>query len=261
MCSTVSTIKCLFITNESIYSEPYLPNKPKAIDTSLTEIRIIFKNRIKLLKGINSSTTFGDLKLALLISRNQAKADTREKSSYASKKWCICQSMNKVEKIMSSDLNVQNEMRRSINERVLTNNEFNVIYIMRLKSNLQKVSSREVLAGENVTSNKIPILAEFCPKIYKKKIAKPKSTATKVIESALKNFDKHIDERKKLVKLLEEYYETLDCFDEDKSDAQSTCNSSQTQESDRFYAISKLKVKDSMDSSFNVYNYKCETYV
>jgi hypothetical protein len=263
MCSKTSTIKCLFPSKDLIYSEPYLrlinteETKPK-LCPMLTEIRIIFKNRIKLLKGINSATTFGDLKLAMLVSRQVSKNQTRTKENYGVKKWCICESVNQVEKILTSDLLVQDEMKRANREISMLNNEFKVIYIMRLKSNLQILKSNS--SDQKTVSNKIPILAEFCPSVSSKKSPKSSNKGLS-IGVALKKFDTYIEERKNLIKLLENYYEALDDLDEKKSVNESMC--SQMVEEERFNVISNLKVRDSQNSSFNSSNssLKCETFV
>ena len=162
MCTKKSTIKCFFPLKDSIYSEPYMKlscddETIYAPSQSLDEIRIIFNNRIKLLKGIHSKTTLGDLKLSTLVSRHVSENRLKPKENYGEKKWCICESVNKVEKILTSDLLVQEEMKRINQEIAITNNEFQVIYIMRLKSNLQVLKNND----QNQLSNKIPILAEF----------------------------------------------------------------------------------------------------
>jgi hypothetical protein len=132
---------------------------------------------------------------------------------------------------------------------------------MRLKSNLQILKSSS--SDQKTVSNKIPILAEFCPRPVSSKKRPKSSNKGLSIGLALKKFDTYIEERKNLIKLLEDYYEALDDFDEKKSVQDTESMYSQIVEEERFNVISNLKVRDSLNSSFNSSNssLKYETYV
>ena len=102
----------------------------------------------------------------------------------------------------------------------------------------------------------VPILAEFCPS--KNYLRPKKMKENSSIEKALDNLEVFIDERKKYLKLLEDYYGMLEGFDKNHdyciiAETESTCSETHY---DRFRTISKLKVKDSdsIDTGFDSSN-------
>lgn len=278
MC-TNGTFKCLLSHNESMLSEAYF-GKQKTSSFKLNEIKIIFKNRLKLMTGIDANTTFEDLKMALLISKNESKPSSKSQKSKSlnHKEYVICESVNNVEKVIDSSSNVQSELKRIHQESMLLEDDFKIFHIMRLKASLKRLPCQAAKKRSSEKSKKhkheVPILTEFYPRDYsllcspeqQSKKAKTTSKKEKDIEKALVKFDVFIDERKNYIKLLEEYLDLLENMDVTKETEETTIinlevdehyaeseTESDFNETDHTYAIARLQVKDSdsNDTGFN----------
>ena len=268
MCSNKKTLACIFDNgaNCSILSDTYKRNdkskrihhqqqQQQPLNNNLTnQIHIKFKNKTRLLTGIDETTTFSDLKLALVITyykKRLSKSNQPEESQLrkfqknfehlkkvAADDYVICESTNEVEKVIDSDQNVRSVLKRIHRESVFLNN-FNVTHSMRLKRSLLRLSPdqsvkkmskaksarRRVVLGE---PREVPILEEFFPdndenemvdvplydSVPSSPLASSLSSANEIDEQ-LKCFDVIIKQRKEYIQLLERYLNLSDELEAD----------------------------------------------
>ena len=167
MCSNKKTLACIFDNgaNCSILSDTYKRNdkskrihhqqQQQPLNNNLTnQIHIKLKNKTRLLTGIDETTTFSDLKLALVITyykKRLNKSNQPEEAQLrkfqknfeylkkvAANDYVICESTNEVEKVIDSDQNVRSVLKRIHRESAFLNN-FNVTHSMRLKRSLLRL--------------------------------------------------------------------------------------------------------------------------
>ena len=268
MCSNKKTLACIFDNgaNCSILSDTYKRNdkskrihhqqqQQQPLNNNLTnQIHIKFKNKTRLLTGIDETTTFSDLKLALVITyykKRLSKSNQPEEAQLrkfqknfehlkkvAADDYVICESTNEVEKVIDSDQNVRSVLKRIHRESVFLNN-FNVTHSMRLKRSLLRLSPdqsvkkmskaksarRRVVLGE---PREVPILEEFFPdndenemvdvplydSVPSSPLASSLSSANEIDEQ-LKCFDVIIKQRKEYIQLLERYLNLSDELEAD----------------------------------------------
>ena len=214
MCSN-QVMKCLLNIQSSLpNSDAYLCKK----DFKTNEIKILFKDKLKLLTGIDENTTFDDLKLAILISyyqssnkmkRRRLKKTVNELQDMV-KDFVVCESINNVEKVINSSLLVQNELHRIAYESTYLG-EFKVRHVMRNLKTIKALSQHE--SSDFFPANKVPILEEFLKSSDKFQDYKDISATFSQIDISLKKFDFFIDDRKSYIKLLEEYLSLMNELD------------------------------------------------
>jgi hypothetical protein len=239
------SLKCLMFNenchstnpnDSSIYSN-YYKKSTESINSKLSQIQIKFKNKFKLLTGIDEKTTFNDLKMAILISLESNLNKSKKYLLNKAKDYVILQSVNNVEKIISSRKSVQSELKQLKREAILLQDEFKIFYIMRLKKSLHVLKPLDdvIVASTNAksnltTNNKKYILAELIPDNYSfmlnmntnksnEKTMDDDSPLVKIsnnLDCAIDKLDVYIQERKSYIKLLENYLDLLDSIEQDE---------------------------------------------
>jgi hypothetical protein len=288
MCTPLS-LKCLLFNetvrsnnsnDSSIYSNYY---KKTTEPSKFNQIQIKFKNKFKLLTGIEENTTFNDLKMAILISLEANLNKSKKYLLKKAKEFVILQSVNNVEKIISSTTNVQSELKQLNREAMLLQDEFKIFYIMRSKKSLHvlkppnddddhDVASTSTNTKSKSTTTKKYILPELIPDNYSfminmnvnKSVEKtmdvdsPLVKISNNLDCAIDKLDVYIQERKSYIKLLENYLELLDSIEQDEK-----MNSSYEQEHKKLIAqnLNRLAISpttnvdntdaESVDTGFN----------
>lgn len=267
MCSNKKTLSCIFDGNNcSVLSDTYRRSTSKSkrpqphqkqqqhpiSSTLANQIHIRFKNKNRLLTGIDENTTFTDLKLALIItyykkrlSRSNQPEDVQLKKfqknfdylkKVASEDYVITESVNDVEKMIDSDQSVRNVLKRIHRESVLFHQDCNVTHAMRLKRSMLRLSPekgtpskktrskstskrRSTLAGRP-ESTEVPILDEFfLDNDENDAIEVPPTyesmSSSNDIDEQLKCFDIIIKQRKEYITLLEKYLSLSDELEAD----------------------------------------------
>ena len=223
----------------SIYSN-YYKKSTESIGSKFNKIQIKFKNKFKLLTGIDENTTFNDLKMAILISLEANLNKSKKYLLKKAKEYVILQSINKVEKIISSTKNVQSELKQLNREAMLLQDEFEIFYIMRLKKSLHVLKPFDddnvvvvSAASTNTTKSNLTtkkyILPELIPDNYSfmlnmntnksnektMDVDSPLVQISNNLDCAIDKLDVYIQERKSYIKLLENYLDLLDSIEQD----------------------------------------------
>jgi len=253
MCSRKLKFVCLPSLNDSAMSEAYSGTK----DERYSEINIIFKDKNRKLVGIDEQTTFKDLITAILITRNRSlnkhEKLKQKRRNLNESDYLICESINNVEKVLDSNTQVRNELKRASRELTLLNGQFNVVYTMRLKQSIQRLSFDSANYRKRKSSLKrVPVLEEFCQSengnLSGKKNNTLKSSSNDKeddLEFKLKIMDKFVDERLKYLNLLEDYLALLDSIEQ----------TSKTKKNDP-----KLVLNVDVDSGFNSASSACSSH-
>jgi len=211
-------------------------NNKNNSNKSFTQMKIFFKNKFKLCTGIDTNTTFNDLKLAVLVSSYKAKYSNKKHKlvknyehlkKKAQNNYVICESVNSVEKIIDSENKVIHELNR-INSEAIFLTGIKVIHIMRDKNHLMPMPplSTEFPLSPPVDncneSEKVPILREFfteeahrVPKLPTRKDLQ-KSATNAIIDEQLERFDQFIEQRKAYIQLLEQYLDLVESIEIEK---------------------------------------------
>ncbi|CAF0842598.1 unnamed protein product [Brachionus calyciflorus] len=153
------------------------------MEPKLSHIKIVYKNKVKLMTGLEDETTFGDLIKAILVTR-----DDTQKSEKSSDDYIICQSVNGVEKFLDSKSKVREELIKVHKEleQFQTESKSQVLYLLRSKKSID---------------------------CFKKKEVTPKNDTFKSIDKLVQKFDFYIEERQVYIKLLEDYLMTMDLLE------------------------------------------------
>ena len=230
MCSSKKSLTfCLFESNKnmSIVSDAY-SKVDKNNKSELNQIEIIFKRKPKLMTSLDDNTTFGDLKLALLISYYKKRlskstdVESRHKKleknydtvkRIAREDYVICESMNDVEKMIDDTQTVKSSLKRIGRESAFLK-DLKVTHTMRLRRSLARLSQQ---TPETNDPQQVPILDEFFLDEKVAPIEEPVYENIKPydIDNQLKCFDKYIEQRKNYIKLLEEYLALSDSLEAD----------------------------------------------
>lgn len=268
MCSNKKTLSCIFDGNNcSVLSDTYrrsaskskrpepLPQQKKQqhpISSTLTnQIHIQFKNKNRLLTGIDENTTFTDLKLALIItfykkrlSRSNQPEDVQLKKfqknfdylkKVASEDYVITESINDVVKMIDSDQRVRNVLKRIHRGSSLSHQDCKVTHAMRLKRSILRLSPekgtpskkkrsksaskrRSTLTGR--PESEVPIQDEFFLDNDENDVIEVPPTyesmsSSNDIDEQLKFFDIIIKQRKEYIILLEKYLSLSDELEAD----------------------------------------------
>ena len=210
MCSN-KTLKCLLnANNASIVSSAYDKSK---LPTN-NQIKIYFKNKFKLCTGIDSKTTFNDLKLALLVCfyKDNKKSKRMKNHDYLKRKalndYVICESVNEVEKVIDSNLCVLNELKRISQEEKL--GDFKILHIMRPKNKLVSLNVNTIKV-KSFLADDLPIEETSKDKDYNLCLT------SQLIDLQLKKFDQFIEQRKAYIDLLEQYLDLLEFVETDSN--------------------------------------------
>ena len=230
MCSSKKSLAfCLFESNKnmSIVSDAYR-KVDKNKKSELNQIEIIFKRKPKLMTSIDDKTTFGDLKLALLISyyKKRLSKSTDVESRYkkleknyeavkriAREDYVICESMNDVEKMIDDTQTVKSSLERIRRESNFLK-DLKVTHTMRLKRSIARLTQETPEAND---PQQVPMLDEFFLDEKVVPVEEPIYENIKPydIDNQLKCFDKYIEQRKNYIKLLEEYLALSDSLEAD----------------------------------------------
>lgn len=182
---------CMFKMNESMISTDFCTIKDNS-PCKLDQIKIFYKNKVKLLTGLEDNTTFEDLIIAVLIS-NQSNP-SKNKHDYN-----IYQSINGSETTLDPKLQVKLELKRIQQESKYTGKKFDITYSM-----LPKKLKEEVKISPKTSKRERKVRDTIRHKEAKKQDD---------LDKVLNEFDSYIIERKNYIKLLEEYLTTLELIE------------------------------------------------
>lgn len=167
MC-TNQVLKCLMFTNKvneslrhhTLFAKPD-PNRYKE---KRTRMKVSFNKRLKVLTGIDATTTFRDLIAAILISSSSNPSRVEHEID----RYVICESMNGVVKCLDSTRNVRDELARIDSERrlLVIDGNVKIRHTMKLKSKIKCLPVNiNVLAvnddDDTETQSDIVVLEEF----------------------------------------------------------------------------------------------------
>lgn len=127
------------------------------------QMKIFFKKRLKVLTGIEETTTFRDLISAILISTTTPIITSKSNLEAEVDRYVICETMNRVDKCLDSRLNVKDELVRIRKETALCG--MRITHTMRLKSSIRCLPCRMDRANNPTRfshpNGHVPILQEF----------------------------------------------------------------------------------------------------
>lgn len=171
MC-TNEVLKCIMLTsklNETL-RRPLIPKpkqSPHQQPKSSTRMKVYYNHRLKVMTGIEATTTFRDLIAAILISSSSSVIPSEIESDID--RYVICENMNDVEKCLDSSLNVREQLARLANERLLIGSSgMKVRHTMRLRSKIKCLPVNVVVQEdepheltESDTRSDVVVLEEF----------------------------------------------------------------------------------------------------
>ncbi|RMZ96199.1 hypothetical protein BpHYR1_010649 [Brachionus plicatilis] len=154
------------------------------MEPKLSHVKIVYKNTVKLMTGLEEKTTFQDLIKAILVT----KISEDSKKQKSSDDYVICQCVNGVEKLLNSNSRVIEEMRQIHQEMEQFGTNIQIFYLMRSKKSVDTLSKKKSPFKEDDTFT--------------------------LLEKLIKNFDFYIHERQVYIELLEDYLTTLSLIDD-----------------------------------------------
>lgn len=154
------------------------------MEPKLTHLKIVYKNTVKLMTGLEENTTFEDLIKAILVTK--IPEDSRKPKT--SNDYIICQCVNGVEKPMDSKSRVRDEIRKIQKEMEEYDTNVKILYLMRSKKSLESITKKNPFLKQDETSQSLDRL--------------------------IKHFDFYIHERHVYIDLLEDYLSTLSILED-----------------------------------------------
>lgn len=148
------------------------------MEPKLTHLKIVYKNTVKLMTGLEEKTTFEDLIKAILVT----KIPEEKKKQKTENDYIICQCVNGIEKPLNSNCRVREEIRKIQKEMEQYDTNVQVLYLMRSKKSLESTKKKRTYKEDEKSIS---------------------------IEKLINKYDFYIHERQIYIDLLEDYLSTL----------------------------------------------------